>query len=176
MDLNMHVEYGIGWYVKDIANWDWKKKSLWKFTKLYKNWTWYKNVGEMQKIPTTSQVTIIVVLVRWVLNIPINQIKMIFFSIVGLLITFWRCHLQTKHLDHLIFVGKNWPFDPQIDYLEPIDFVQVWNRIRSDRGLGCRVLRMKLNTNNFCMFWTHCVRVFYELQVFWGFVFCCGFL
>lgn len=29
-------------------------KNLWKITKLYKKWTLYKNVGEIQKFPTTS--------------------------------------------------------------------------------------------------------------------------
>jgi hypothetical protein len=43
---------------------------------------------------------------------------MILFPMVELLITFWRCHLQTKNLDHLIFVHNNWPFDPQINYLD----------------------------------------------------------
>jgi hypothetical protein len=33
--------------------------------------------------------------------------------------------MQTKNLDKLIFVNKNWPFDPQDGYMKPIDFAST---------------------------------------------------
>jgi hypothetical protein len=36
------------------------------------------------------------------------------FSLVGILTSFRRCHLQSKKLNKLIFVNKNWPNDSKI--------------------------------------------------------------
>jgi hypothetical protein len=37
------------------------------------------------------------------------------FSSIGILTSLKRCCLQSKKLDNLIFVNKNWPDDPRID-------------------------------------------------------------
>jgi hypothetical protein len=49
------------------------------------------------------------------LDILIGQIEIerIFF-IVGILIALCKCYFQTKNLDKLIFVNKNWPSNPHV--------------------------------------------------------------
>ncbi len=49
------------------------------------------------------------------------------FSLLGILISLRRCHLQSKNLDKLIFVSKNWPNDPKIGCKSPsslADFIE----------------------------------------------------
>jgi hypothetical protein len=54
------------------------------------------------------------------LGISANQIETErTFSIVGIFITLGRCWLQTDNLDKLIFIHKNWPSNPHVDYLKP---------------------------------------------------------
>ncbi len=67
-----------------------------------------------------------VALVKQILGIPITQIEIErIFSIVGVLRALKRCRLQTNNLDKLIFIHKNWPFDPCVGYLKPFDFATV---------------------------------------------------
>jgi hypothetical protein len=47
------------------------------------------------------------------------------FSIVGIFITLGKCRLQTDNLDKLIFVHKNWPSNPHVDYLKPSDLTII---------------------------------------------------
>jgi hypothetical protein len=55
----------------------------------------------------------IATLVRLILGISTSQIEIEkVFSIVGMFITIHKRWLQTKNLDKLIFVNKNWPHDP----------------------------------------------------------------
>jgi hypothetical protein len=46
-------------------------------------------------------------------------------SLVGILISLKRCHLQSKILDKLTFVNKNWPNDPRIGYKFPSNLVDL---------------------------------------------------
>jgi hypothetical protein len=56
---------------------------------------------------------IIVLLVRHILGIPSSQIKTKWnFSIVGILTTLYKSHLQTIFFHKLVFVNKNWPSNP----------------------------------------------------------------
>jgi hypothetical protein len=50
------------------------------------------------------------------------------FSSIGILTSLKRCHLQSKKLDKLIFVNKNWPNDPRIgckSTLSLVDFIET---------------------------------------------------
>jgi hypothetical protein len=47
------------------------------------------------------------------------EITRIIFSLIGILVNFRRCHLQSENLDKLIFVNKNWPYDSKISYKAP---------------------------------------------------------
>ncbi len=77
-------------------------------------------VDEEQKFP------IVVALIRQNLGILIIQIESKkIFSIVGVLKTLKRCRLQTNKLDNLIFVHKNWPFDPRVGCLKPYDLATI---------------------------------------------------
>jgi hypothetical protein len=79
---------------------------------------------EEQKFP------IVVALVRQILGIPNNQIEFEFiFSIVGILRAFKRCRLQTNNLDKLIFVHKNWPYDPRVGCLKPFELAIICEAI-----------------------------------------------
>jgi hypothetical protein len=35
-----------------------------------------------------------------------------------------KCHLQSKNLEKLIFVSKNWPNDARVDYKSPSDLAK----------------------------------------------------
>jgi hypothetical protein len=54
--------------------------------------------------------------------------------LIGILVNFRRCHLQSKKLDKLIFVNKNWPYDSKIVYKAPssledlIETLQIWRK------------------------------------------------
>ncbi len=53
--------------------------------------------------------------VRQILGIVGSQIETNkIFSLVGILANLRKCCLQSKNLDKLIFVNKNWPNDPKI--------------------------------------------------------------
>jgi hypothetical protein len=63
-----------------------------------------------------------VAFVRQILGILASQIEIErIFSIARALTTFKRCQLQTDNMDKLIFVHKNWPFDPRVGCLKPFD-------------------------------------------------------
>lgn len=63
----------------------------------------------MYKFPTTTM------LATQILDILIGQIEIERkFSIVGILIALCNCYFQTKNLDKLIFVSKNWPSNPHV--------------------------------------------------------------
>ncbi len=47
------------------------------------------------------------------------------FSLTRILTSFKRCHLQSKNLDKLIFVNKNWPKDPIIGCKSPSNLVDL---------------------------------------------------
>ncbi len=47
----------------------------------------------------------------WIAN---KNKKDFYLFLVGILINLRRCRLQTKNLEKLIFVNKNWPNDPRI--------------------------------------------------------------
>jgi hypothetical protein len=66
---------------------------------------------------------LIVTLLAWhIIGITTSQIeKKHEFSIARILTTLQRSRLQTKILDKLIFVNKNWPFDLQISCVKPTD-------------------------------------------------------
>jgi hypothetical protein len=54
---------------------------------------------------------------RQILGIIGSQIETkTIFSILGILTSLKRCHLQSKKLDKLIFINKNWSNDYIIDY------------------------------------------------------------
>lgn len=65
----------------------------------------------------------IATLVRLILGISTSQIEIekVFF-IVEMFITIRRCWLQTKNLDNLICVNKNWPHDPYVRCPKVFDF------------------------------------------------------
>jgi hypothetical protein len=49
------------------------------------------------------------------------------FSLIRIFIILKRCCLQSKNLDKLILVNKNWPYDPRISYKSPsslVDFIE----------------------------------------------------
>jgi hypothetical protein len=46
--------------------------------------------------------------------------------------SFRKCHLQSKELDKLIFVSKNWPNDPRIGCKSPFNLADF---IESDLNL-----------------------------------------
>jgi hypothetical protein len=74
---------------------------------------WHK---EQNKFPT------LVILTRYILGILASQIETKrIFSISDILIALCKCHLRTKNMDKLIFVHKNWSFNPQIGCLKHID-------------------------------------------------------
>jgi hypothetical protein len=50
------------------------------------------------------------------------------FSLVGILTNFRRCCLQTKKLEKLIFVNKNWSNDPRIGYKSPSNLLEFLER------------------------------------------------
>jgi hypothetical protein len=52
------------------------------------------------------------------------QIERIF-SIVGIMIPFFRFQLQIENLDKLIFINKNWPHDPCVGCTKFFDFAFV---------------------------------------------------
>jgi len=47
------------------------------------------------------------------------------FSIVGILTTLRKCHLQIEKLDKLIFINKNWPSNLRISCVKPIDLAST---------------------------------------------------
>ncbi len=47
---------------------------------------------------------------------------------VGILINIKKCHLQTKNLEMLIFVNKNWPNDPKIECKSPFNLLEFLER------------------------------------------------
>jgi hypothetical protein len=66
---------------------------------------------------------IIAILVQYIISILVSRIKIeCILFIVGILIALHRCHVQMNNMDKLIFVNKNWLFNPQFGYLKPIDF------------------------------------------------------
>ncbi len=86
-DLLSRKLVGFYWYLVDAKN-----------CKCALYW-WHK---KQNKFP------IVAILVQHILGIPINQIKIeCIFSIARILTTLWRCHIQTKNMDKLIFVHKN---------------------------------------------------------------------
>ncbi len=54
------------------------------------------------------------------------------FSLARILTSLRRCHLQSKFLDKLIFVSKNWPHDPRISCKSPFSLA---NFIENDLNL-----------------------------------------
>jgi hypothetical protein len=63
---------------------------------------------------------------RQILGIFRSQIEMKrIFSLVGILTSFKRCCLQSKNLDNLIFVNKNWPNDPMIGCKSRFNLVEL---------------------------------------------------
>jgi hypothetical protein len=49
------------------------------------------------------------------------------FSLTRIFTNLRRCCLQSENLDKLIFVNKNWPYDPRISYKSPsslVDFIE----------------------------------------------------
>ncbi len=81
--------------------------------------TWWRK--EEQKFP------IVATFAKWILRISTSQIEFeIIFSIVGVLKALRRCWLQTNNMDKLIFVHKNWPFDPHVGCLKPFDLPVVY--------------------------------------------------
>jgi hypothetical protein len=62
------------------------------------------------------------------------EIKSIF-SLVGVLINFKRCHLQTENLKKLIFANKNWLNNPRIGCKSPSNLVDSLKGYRSRRGV-----------------------------------------
>jgi len=71
---------------------------------------------EQNKFPTLA------VLTRHILGILASQIETKhIFSISDILIALCRCHLRTKNMDKLIFVHKNWSFNPRTGCLNHID-------------------------------------------------------
>jgi hypothetical protein len=68
-----------------------------------------------------------VAFVRQILGILASQIEIErIFSIAKALTTFKRCQLQTDNMDKLIFIHKNWPFDPRVGCLKPFDLVVIY--------------------------------------------------
>ncbi len=63
---------------------------------------------------------------RQILGIVRSQIgtKRIF-SLTKILTNLKKCCLQSKHLEKLIFVKKNWPNDPKIDCKSPSSLVDL---------------------------------------------------
>ncbi len=46
------------------------------------------------------------------------------FPLVGILTNLRRCRLQTKNLEKLIFINKNWPNDPRIWCKSPFNLLK----------------------------------------------------
>jgi hypothetical protein len=49
------------------------------------------------------------------------------FSLARIFTSLRRCCLQSKKLDKLIFVNKNWPYDPRVNCKSPsslVDFIE----------------------------------------------------
>jgi len=64
--------------------------------------------------------------VKQILGIIGSQIEIErIFPLDGILISFRRCRLQSENLDKLIFVDKNWPNDPRIDYRSPFRLIKL---------------------------------------------------
>jgi hypothetical protein len=64
-----------------------------------------------------------------------------FFPIVRVLSALHRCQLQTNHLDQMIFVNKNWPFDLRIGCFKPFNLANA-----------CE-LELTLIKRNWCKIW-----------------------
>ncbi len=70
-----------------------------------------------------NKFSIIAILVQHIIGILVSWIKIKFILlIVGILIALHRCHVEINNMDKLIFVNKNWLFNPQFGYLKPIGF------------------------------------------------------
>jgi len=62
---------------------------------------------------------------KQILGRVVCQIKSeILFSLVGIITSLRRCRLQSKNLENLIFVNKNWPNDPRIGCKSPSSWVK----------------------------------------------------
>jgi len=63
---------------------------------------------------------------RQILGIVRSQIGIErIFSLTRILASFKKCRLQSKHLEKLIFVNKNWPNDPKISCKSPSSLVDL---------------------------------------------------
>ena len=78
------------------------------------------------KFPTVA------LLARQIPGIPGSQIETErIFSIAGVLTALRRCRLQTKNLDKMIFVLKNWPNDPRQGYY-PFKELGDYDEVKAD--------------------------------------------
>ncbi len=69
------------------------------------------------------------------------DIKKIIFSLIGILFNFRRYHLQSKNLDKLIFVNKNWPYDILRQVIKPLLAWKIQLRLYKFRGRVRKVVR-----------------------------------
>ncbi len=70
--------------------------------------------------------SIIGFLVKHILKIVNFQIETKnFFSLTKILMNLRKCHLQSKNLEILIFVSKNWPNDARVGCKAPSNLIQL---------------------------------------------------
>ncbi len=83
-----------------------------------------------------------------------------YFPLLESSLHFWRC-LQTNNLNKLIFVNKNWPFNPSIGCLEPSNLTKKLCDIKSNFMEQVDVKFVdKMECENVLNFMLHFVRFF----------------